>query len=164
MNDPGHNERLLADVLGEGGAVDFREGLLNKTLRLVRRRRHFRQVRRTASALTVVLGLGLLVWRFSPSGLGPARVPAKPYTLVRTQPLPPAAWVATRPLSPANLVASVATGNIILTTQAAKPVHEINDDELLALVPKPVALVRHGPHLAELVFVNPSDRDELLRN
>ena len=35
---------------------------------------------------------------------------------------------------------------------------------LLALVPKPAALVRHGPHSAELVFVSTVDRDELLRN
>ena len=56
------------------------------------------------------------------------------------------------------------TGNIILTAQAGSPIREINDDELLALVPKPAALVRFGPHSAELVFVNAADRDELLRN
>ena len=106
MNDPRHNERLLADVLGEGISADFREGLLNETLRLARRRRRFRQARRAASALAVLVGLGLLVWHQFPSNLGPTGLPAKPYALVRTQPLPPAAWVATRPLSPANLVAS----------------------------------------------------------
>ena len=164
MNDLGHNERLLADVLGEGGAADFREGLLHETLRLARRRRRVRQVRRTASALAVLVGLGFLVWRHSPSGLSPAPVPAKPYALVRTQPLSPTAWVATRPLSRANLVVSASTGNIVVTAQAAVPVREINDDDLLALLPRPAALVRYGPHSAELVFVNAADRDELLRN
>jgi hypothetical protein len=43
------------------------------------------------------------------------------------------------------------------------PIREIDDDELLALVPRPAALVRHGPRSAELVFVNLVDRDELLR-
>jgi hypothetical protein len=164
VNDPRQNERLLTDVLSEGSSVDFREGLLNQTLRLARRRRHFRQARRAASALAVLVGLGLLVWRHVPTVLSPASLPAKPYMLVRTQPLPPAAWVATRPLSPANLLVSVRTGSIVITAKASVPVREINDDELLALVPKPAALVRHGPHSAELVFVSTVDRDELLRN
>jgi hypothetical protein len=164
VNDPGQNEHLLADVLGEGIPADVRDGLLHETLRLARRRRRFRQGRRAASALAMLLGLGLLVWHRLPSHLRPTGFPAKPYTIIRAQPLPPAAWVATRPLSPANLVVSASIGNIIVTTKAGVPVREINDDELLALVPKPAALVRHGPHLAELVFVNLADRDELLRN
>jgi hypothetical protein len=155
---------LLTDVLSEGSSVDFREGLLNQTLRLARRRRHFRQARRAASALAVLVGLGLLVWRHVPTVLSPASLPAKPYVLVRTQPLPRAAWVATRPLSPANLLVSTRLGNIVFTAKASVPIREINDDELLALVPKPAALVRHGPHSAELVFVSTADRDELLRN
>jgi hypothetical protein len=155
---------LLTDVLSEGTAEEFREGLLRETLRLARRRRHFRQARRAASALAVLVGIGLLVWRHVPTVLSPASLPAKPYTLVRTQPLTPAAWEATRPLSPANLLVSVRTGSIVVTAKASVPVREINDDELLALVPKPAALVRHGPHSAELLFVNLADRDELLRN
>jgi hypothetical protein len=164
VNNPGHNERLLADVLGEGLSPDFREGLLNETLRLARHRRRFRQVRRAASAMAVLAALGLLVWHQFPSGRAPAGFPTKPYTVVRTQPLPPAAWVRTQPLAPASLVASVKTGNVVSTAAAGSLIHEVNDDELLALVPKPAALVRHGPGSAELVFVNQSDRDELLRN
>ncbi len=164
MNDPRHNERFLADVLGEGISADFREALLHETLRLARRGRRFRQARRAASALAVLAGLALLVWRHVPAGPGIASLPARPYALVRTQPLPPSAWVATRPLSPASLVVSARLGNMVVTAKAAVPVREIDDDELLALAPKPAALVRHGPHSAELVFVNPSDRDELLRN
>ena len=62
-------------------------------------------------------------------------MPAKPYALIRTQPLPPAAWVATRPLSAARLVASAKNGNIVVIAKTGVPVREINDDELLALVP-----------------------------
>ena len=164
MNDPRQNERLLTDVLGEGISADFREGLLHETLRLARHRRQVRQLRRAASALAVLVGLGLLIWHRLPSNLRPTGFPAKPYAIVRTQPLPPTAWVATRPFSPANLVASTKTGDIIVTAQASVPVREINDDELLALAPRPAALVRRGPHSAELVFVNPEDRNELLRN
>lgn len=164
MNDPGQNERLLADILGEGVAADFREGLLNQTLHLARRRRRFRQMRGAASALAVLVGLGLLVWHQFPSGRAPESLPAKLYTIVRTQPLPPAAWVSTQPFSPAQLVATTRTSNIVATAGAGTPIREINDDELLALVPKPAALVRFSPHTAELVFVDPADREALLRN
>jgi hypothetical protein len=164
VNDPRQNERLLTDVLSEGIAEEFREALLHETLRLARRRRHFRQARRTASALAVLVGIGLLVMHRVPSSLSPAGLPAKPYVLIRTQPLPPAAWVATQPLSPANLLVSARLDSIVITAKASVPVREINDDELLALVPKPAALVRREPHSAELVFVSTVDRDELLRN
>jgi hypothetical protein len=164
MNDPGHNERLLADVLGEGVTADFREGLLKETLRLARRRRRVRQMRVAAPGLAAMFGLGLLVWHLFPSGRAPADLRSKPYALVRTQPLPAAAWVRTQPLSPACLVASVRSINMVATAGAGRPIREINDDELLALLPKPAALVRLGPHSAELVFVNPADRDEYLRN
>jgi hypothetical protein len=164
VNDPRRNGRWLTDILGEGISAEFREGSLNETLRAVRRRRRFRQGRRAASALAVVVGLGLMVWHQFPSGRGSAGSSAKPYTLVHTQPLPPAAWIVTRPLSPAKLLVSAPLGNIVVTAKAAVPVREINDDELLALAPGPVALVRYGPHSAELVFASAADRDELLRN
>jgi hypothetical protein len=163
VNNPKQNERLLVDVLEEGTSAAFREGLLQETLRLAHRRRRFHQGWRAASALAVLACLGLLVWRQFPSGLRPASLPTKPYALVRTQPLPPAAWVATKPLSSANLLVSTSLGNIVLTAKVAVPVREINDDELLALAPKPAALVRRGPHLAELVLVSTEDRDELLK-
>ncbi|HOX56372.1 MAG TPA: hypothetical protein P5205_07195 [Candidatus Paceibacterota bacterium] len=164
MNNPGHNERLLADVLGEGVAADFRDGLLNETLCLARRRRRVRLVRAALPALAVLLALGFLVWHQAPFGQRPTTLQAKPYSIVRTRPLPPAAWVVTMPLSPARLVASVPTDSVVLTAHAGARAREINDDELLALVPKPAALVRCGPHCAELVFVSQEDRDELLRN
>jgi hypothetical protein len=163
MSDPRHRERLLADVLGEGATADFREGFLNETLRLVRRRRRFRQVRAAASGLAVLAALALLLWPHAPSSRGPAPLPAKPYTLVRTQPLPPAAWVQTQPLPASCIVASVRTDHLITTAEAGVRIRDLTDDELLALVPRPAALVRLGPHSAELVFVNQEDREELLR-
>jgi len=164
MSDPTHKERLLADVLGEGLSADFRTGLLDETLRLARRRRRVRQLRGVASALAVLAALGVLVWLRIPPGRAPAGLPAKPYTLVRTQPLPPAAWVETVPLPASSIVASVETGHIVLTAEAGVRVRDLTDDELLAMVPKPAALVRFGPHSAELVFVNQTDQDKLLRN
>ena len=164
MNNPRHHERLLADVLGEGVSADFRAGLLNETLRLARRRRRVRQVRAAAAALAVLVVLAFLVWHQIPSCRSPEALPAKPYTIVRTQPLPPTAWVVTRALPAASLVASVPTESVVLTAKSGVRAREIDDDELLALAPKPAALVRCGLHCAELVFVNQDDRDELLRN
>ncbi len=163
MDRPDHNERLLADVLGEGVSADFREGLLGETLRLARRRRHVRHVRRAASALAILVALGLLVWHQVPSGRGPAPLPAKPYTLVLTQPLPPSAWLVTKPFPPDRTIATVSSDHIVLTATARVRVRELTDDELLALAPKPAALVRLGRHSAELVFVNAKDQEELLR-
>ncbi len=159
MTEPGHNERLLTDVLGEGGGVDVREALLHETLRVVRRRRHFRQVRAVGTALAVLVALGLLVWDHPRPGRGPAAVPAKPYILVRTYPLPPAEWVETKPLPASCIIASVRTDHVITTAQAGARVRDLTDDELLALAPKPAALVRFGPHSAELVFVKQEDSD-----
>jgi hypothetical protein len=165
VSEQKHNDRLLTDVLGEGVAADFRAGLLDQTLRLARRRRHFRQVRAAAPALAVLAALALMVvWHRIPAGRRSASLPAKPYTLVRTQPLPAAAWVMTSPLSPARLISSASSGSIVLTATSDARARQLNDDELLALVPRPAALVRRGPHSAELVFVNQEDREALLRN
>ena len=119
MSDPRHSERLLSDVLGEGTSADFREGLLSQTLRLAHRRRRFRQARRATSALAVVAGLGLLVWHQLPSGRRPIGLPARPYALVRTQPLPREAWVETKPFPASSIFASLRTDNIVLTAEAA---------------------------------------------
>jgi len=154
VDDREQNERLLADVLGEGIAADVREGLLHETLRLAQRRRRFRQGRRAASAFAVLIGLGLLAGRYFPQSPGRASLPIRPYMLVRTQPLPPPDWVVTRPLSPGQLVVSASLNNIVVTAKAGMPVRELSDDELLALAPKPAAFVRFGPHSAELVLVN----------
>ena len=164
MNERGHNVRLLADVLSEGVSADFPQGLLNEMLRLARRRRRLRQVRNTASVLAVLAGLGLLVWHQIPSRPGTSTSQAKAYALVHTQPLPPEARIQTKLFPASSTVASVRTDKVIITSQASSPVREINDEELLALVPEPAALVRYGPHSAELVFVKASDLDGTMRN
>lgn len=160
MTDSRHNERLLNDVLGEGIAGDFREGLLGETLRRARRRRQFRQARKALPVLAAVAAAGLLLWHESVPGPRRASLSAKPYALVLTQPLAPAAWVNTQPLSPASQVASGPTANVIVTAVAGIKVRNITDEELLALAPKPAALVRFGPHAAELVFVSQQDGEE----
>jgi hypothetical protein len=158
-------ERLLADVLVDECAGGFREALLAETLGLVRRRRRIRRAWRAASALAVIVSLVLLVWRSPPLPVVTSTSARKPYTVVRSQPLRPSALVRTQPLAPSHFVVSGHDAEIVQTVPGGRQVHEIADAELLALIGgKPAALVRQGPHLAELVFVNPADRDELLRN
>jgi hypothetical protein len=48
--------------------------------------------------------------------------------------------------------------HLVQTSQGDGQFREIGDDELLALAePKPAALVRLGPHTAELVVLNATD-------
>src|SRR5260221_9828392 len=116
MNNSPDNERLLADVLAEESDPGFRELLLGQTLHLVRRQRRFRKIRRAASAVALVAGLLLLVWRFLPSPSDEPLAPAKPYTLVHTQPLPASAIVETKPFPASNLISSVGSVQIIATS------------------------------------------------
>ncbi len=163
MANPRHSERLLTDILREGSAADFRTDMLHEMLRLARRHRRFRQARGVFSAVALLAGLGILVRHQFPPVQGPAPWPAKPYLLVQTRPLPAGLVVETKPLPPSRVVASVSTRNTVTTAAASGRVHEINDDELLALAPGPAALIRCGPYCAELVFVSQANRDEPLQ-
>ena len=164
MSDLRQSEGLLSDVLSESTAADFRAGLLDHTLRLARRRRRFRQARQAASALAVMVAFGLLAWHQSRPSATRVVSPVRCYELVRTSPLPTANWVTTGQLPASAILASVPVANIILTAEASSPVHPLSDDELLSLAPQPAALVRFGPHTAELVCVKQDDTNESLRN
>ena len=163
MNDLPHNERLLDDVLAEESGVRVRETLLGQTLHLVRRQRRFRSIRRAGTATAVFLGLLLLVARFipSPSNIKPS--PARPYTLVTTQPLQPDAVVQTKPFPLPNVIISSHTVQIIATSNANHEFRDLNDDQLLELVPHSAILIRQGPHTANLVFVNLPDPEASFR-
>ena len=165
MNNSRDNERLLADVLAEESDPGFRQLLLGQTLHLVRRQRRLRKIRRVTAGVAVIAGLLLLAWRFLPSPSNGPAAPTKPYTLVHTQPLPASAIVETTPLPSSNLITSVGSVEIIATSAFAHNFRELNDDQLLDFVtPAPALLVRRGPHTAELVFVNPEDREAFLRD
>jgi len=162
MNHQADLDPLLADVLAEAAPADYRDALLGKTLRLVRRRRRWRQARRMAAVL-VALGLCGIFIRQKNSPLRPfapapaARAVAKDYQLVQTRPLPASAVVATQPLAAAQFVAPAETVGMVQTSSSNY--HVINDAELLALVAShPAVLIRTGPHSEELVFTNPDDQ------
>ena len=160
MNRPTDHEHLLADVLaGEDGA-GFREALLSETLRRARRRRHFRQARRAAVGVVVFVGLCLLVWHRLPRQVKSPEAMQQNYVVIHSQPLPAAARVMTRPLAVDQRVASFTNVQRVQTAQGVGQFREIDDDELLALAgPKPAALVRLGPHTAELIVLNSTDQE-----
>ena len=154
------NEELLDDVLATPG--DFREALLNTTLRQVRRRRRFRRMRNAAGVVAALALAATLAWhrnaKLNPIAITPPAKKAveKSYTMVATQPLSSDHIVPTRPFETPQIITSHATVEIVQTM--AGNFHLINDEELLALTAAhPAVLVRTGPHSEMLVFANPQD-------
>ena len=155
------NKKLLSDVLAEESDSDFREALLGHTLQVVRRKRRFRKARQIAYASIMVIGVALIGFHFLPSKTQASRRFEPSYLLVTTQPLPPSAVFSTRRGDSIPVISNSATIELVTTTENSPPLHQLDDNELLALVPSPALLVRRGPHLAELVFENP-DAQRLL--
>ena len=156
MKRPADHDPLLDDVLAEVAPPEFRDQLLQGTLRQARHRRQFRRGRRIFLSIALVGLLG--VW-FAGQTPRPrtrpetsAQQPEFPLVVIRTQPLSPGVLVTSAPLTQTEIVSTVAGLYRI-----------IGDDELLALAaPAPVALIRCGPDCAQLVFANPADRERLL--
>jgi len=155
MKRPTDNEQLFADALADAGPADFRESLLGETLRLARRRKRVRQVRRGAIMLGIAAALTLWFWPRS-IVLPPKSEPAvASYRLIETQPLPASVIVTTQPFT-SSIVASLPSANVITTAEARDGLRLLTDDELLSLAPASSALVRLGPHSAELILANQS--------
>lgn len=156
MKPPADNDPLLDDVLAEAAPPEFRNELLQTTLWQARRRRQFRRGRQVLLGIAMVGLLGVWAARQTPrSKLQTLPVASQsdfPLVIVRTEPLPAEAFVNSAPLTEAAFVTTIAGQYRV-----------INDEELLALAaPAPVALIRCGPDCAQLVFVNPADRERLL--
>lgn len=145
-------DALLADVVTEAEPCGFRTGLLDATLRRVRRKRRLRQVARGTAAAIVLGAAALLGGRIGTPPVG--RCP-----VVRTQPLAPSAIVSTRLLDGAQRVESTPFLATVHTMPDRGGVDWIGDAELLALAsPRPVVLVRDGPHAQKLIFVGEWER------
>ena len=159
MNRPNDHERLLAEVMAGADAAGFREALLGETLRLARRRRRFRRALQAVPLVAVFVGLALRMRRGLPPEGPPREAMQENYVVVQSQPLPAAALVMTRPLAIDHLVASFTNVQRVQTEQHNGQFREIDDDELLALArPEPAALVRLGPHTAQLIVLNSIDQ------
>ena len=158
MNRPTDNERLFADALADTSPAGFREGLLGETLRQARRRRHFRQARRVSVALGIFALLAIWLQPRNTSPPPHTTSPSSSCQLIETQPLRPDAMVSTQPFT-GQIVVSVPTVSVFATAETGDDLRVLTDDELLALAPAPAALVRLGPHSAELVLANQSKTD-----
>src|ERR1043166_7014087 len=102
-----------------------------------------------------LVGLGWWGCHSLPSQVKSPAVSRPNYAVVHSQPLPAAALVLTRPLAIDQHVASFTNVQRVQTAPGGGQFREIDDDELLTLAePKPVALVRRGPHTAELIVLN----------
>jgi len=148
---------LLDDVLAEAAPADFERALLDGTLRAVRHRRRVRRSCRGLAVVGILAGIAVAVWN--------ALLPTTSVNLVRpalhivsSQPLPASMVIGTGPGGVAVVTSSLATVLVVETGSIQDPFKEINDEQLLALVEgRPAALVRKGPHQAELLFLNPED-------
>lgn len=150
------NKRLLSDILADDTDADFRAALLDDTLLFVRRKRRFRKVRNGAYASLALVGLALASFHFLASKPSFSRRVEPGYVLITTQPLPADAVVSTSQDRSVATISSSPTINFVTTTDNTAPVlRQLDDEELLALLPSPALIVRRGPHLAEVVFAEP---------
>ena len=154
------NERLLADVLSSEPDSEFSANVLAETLRGVRRQRRTHQIRRYGAAMATVITVALISSHFLRPGAKPRLTDLPqptPYLLVTTKPLASDRIVDTGSLPPGQHVVSTPTVDLIQTVPGG--FSEIGDDELISsAAPNVVALVRRGPHEAELVFISsPTD-------
>lgn len=164
MTRQNDNERLLKEVLAESDD-GFHEALLGETLRLVQRRKRVRMLQRAGGALAVVAIIVAGVWRIPPApDVRPPIGLVRSYQLTVSQSLPASQIITSHPLTESQQVVSVATVSIVHTIDKLGTYREVDDDELLALAPQPAALVRRGPHEAELLFLRPPDPDESQQN
>jgi hypothetical protein len=105
-----------------------------------------------------------MVWRSAPRSNRPLAV-SRSYTLIQTEPLALSTLVATPAIGSTKIVTTTEHVETVLTTVGAGGFRELNDDQLLELTaPRIAVLVRRGPLDAELVFVNPAEREGFLRN
>jgi hypothetical protein len=156
-------DQLLDDVLGDAAPEEFRAGLLNQTLRQVRRRRRVRRWNRSLAAATGLILVSLTCWKmlWPGSRVIEQRVPA--LVVIHSRPLDSSMVVETKPGTVSVVVSSASTFALVETGRSRSQFREIDDEGLLSLLNgKPVALVRHGPNRAELIFLNPEDEKGFL--
>jgi hypothetical protein len=150
-------DRLLADVLEESAPPDFRDALLDRTLKQVRRRRHLRQWNRGLLAAALISTVGFFVWKSRAPKVTNLGAPGEALEIVTSQPLSPAMIVESSPGMVRMISSSLSTVAIIETSPFGDGYRELNDEELFAFTAgKPSVLVRHGPHQAELLIVDPT--------
>ncbi len=160
------NKPLLCDILAEDSDSEFRAALLDHTLQSVRRKRRLRKSRNVAFASLMLAGLALVGFHFLFSKAPISKRIEPPYLVVTTESLPAIAVVSTTHERSMKVISSLPAVEIamVATSQSTGLVRQLDDDELLALLPSPALLVRRGPHTAELVFADSATNHVLFPN
>jgi hypothetical protein len=160
MKKRSDSDPLLDDVLAEAIPGAFRNELLEQMLNQVRRRTRVRRWSQRA----LVIALAASTWLLSRSGPPPSEsmVPrSSAVRIVQSQPLDVRMIVETRPGAVTAIDSPAAAVAVVATEPGNELVREIDDDQLLALVAGPVAvLVRPSAGQAELLFINPEDEKD----
>ena len=163
MKNQADPNRLLDDILEDTLPASLRAELLQRTLCQVRRQNSVRRLNRAGLAIVFVMGLALTLWRFSLPL--PQQIESRPTTfgVVSSEALDPSMIVETR-LGSVNVISSSASTVVLVETGSGRDMfNEVDDQQLLAFLSgSPAALVRQGPHQAELMFLNPEDRNGFL--
>jgi hypothetical protein len=147
-------KQLLDDLLQDAVAPEFRDRLMDETLRHARRRKY---LRRANAIIGVTAVMGILAFTFW-KNLGTA--------LVSNQIHHPDLNAV--PLQQSDLVQIVNTSHdfaptVVQTGMLGPSCKEIDDGQFLSFLPdKQLALIRIGPHQTQVVFSNPNDESEYL--
>jgi hypothetical protein len=156
--DPAKNQ-LLDDVLAEAAPADFRADLLRLTLERVQSRKQQRRRNRGILAAACLLLVLAVAARFLSPPKVPKPGPENPL-VVHSRPLDARMLAATQPGGPGLVPSSASAIAWVRTSPTRRTVDLIGDEQLFALLGgRPAALVQRGPHTAELVLLNPADKD-----
>ena len=165
--DP-NSEQLLNDIF-EQATPEFGSALLEKTLAAVRQRRRLRRANRVLAALALVMLASIWLWHGQnrdigepSSGAGAGRTTPAFVAVVETRSLARDAVVTSRTGFVPELLSSPGGVQIVQSDDLRPAYQELTDDELLSLcVGRAVALVRHGPRQADLLFLDGGQRADI---
>ena len=154
-------ERLLQEVLGEGGYAEYRAQVYGASLSAARTRRKIRRINQFVAGFTGIAGLAALIHLIRSPSVSDAT--PLPFSLVRSQPIPEDEIVRTGESHlpavrtwDADLVRVQQTYALdtVRTVTDYVSVPRISDQALLALFEGyPRALIATGRHQKKLLFL-----------
>ena len=157
------NRRQCIDLDGlwqDTASSEFREALLSETLRHVQHRRSNRRLRQGIIFVFCVVLFSTMVWNTREPARRPVPISKPSLIVVRSMSLQAGQIIGTHPGGVEVIRSSRAGLAWIETSSAKRQFHEINDEQLFALLSgRPAGLVRSGPNRVELIFLDPEDRN-----
>lgn len=158
-------DKLLDELAEETASAEFRTTAMREMLGEARRRQRNRRARWTLAAFAVAAAAAAWLAQVDPAPTVssiPPRLSRRPnLVVIQTQPLNQTPVVETKQGS-VNIVGSHPGAYALVETRVAEAFFaRLNDEDLLRLLQgRPIALTRQGPHEAELIFLDPGDREQ----